>query len=451
MASVILAGTGAIHFFVVLAHQGLPPFRVSPNPVFEGIPNGLLFLCGQGGFFGVQHPALLAVCVLHSVINANIPEIQRIFQDAVSVGAVCAIGGKGRNVVVGYLCFAGDLPLGGVSGIVHINGAAQIPGRVKGFIHELTDIFLVNPGSTQANFDLRCLQVLGLGSFQGFHIDGKSRIAFRCPLCGSELLTDIAGQIFVCGLPAGKRVTAIGWVFENNAGQFCRNFLGGFTGQLGHILHIHPGLFRNGNGKGFAGGVYRGHSLVGLDGTFGKHIRLALQLPVLVQYLQRTQEIVRRIVRKGQPVPSVIDKPVFGGKRIIEPVQFPLLFPNSGVRRILVHLKVNELMHTVAESNHSLDAGLGGGVQVRFYHAAVFPEVHLAIHHSIRVVFHVGVCRDGGVEFFALAQLRQLSFLIGAANILRSVVELIGQLQPLNRCNREVLPAILGAFGDLSA
>ena len=76
MASVILAGAGAIHFFVVLAHQGLPPFRVSPNPVLEGIPNGLLFLCGQGGFLGVQHPAFLAVCVLHSVINANIPEIQ---------------------------------------------------------------------------------------------------------------------------------------------------------------------------------------------------------------------------------------------------------------------------------------------------------------------------------------------------------------------------------------
>ena len=76
MASVILAGAGAVHFLVVLAYQGLPPFRVSPNPVLEGIPNGLLFLCGQGGFLGVQHPAFLAVCVLNGVINANIPEIQ---------------------------------------------------------------------------------------------------------------------------------------------------------------------------------------------------------------------------------------------------------------------------------------------------------------------------------------------------------------------------------------
>ena len=229
-------------------------------------------------------------------------------------------------------------------------------------------------------------------------------------------------------MPAGKRVAAIGRVFENNAGQFCRNFLGGFTGQLGHILHIHPGFFRNGNGKGFAGGVHRSDCLVGLDGTFGEHIRLALQFSVLVQHFQRTQEIVRRIVRKGQSVSSVIDKPVFGGKRIIEPVQFPLLFPNGRIRRVLVHLNVNELMHTVVESNHSFDAGLGGGVQIRFYHAAVFPEVHLAIHHSIRVVFHVGVCRNEGVGFFTLAQLRQLSFLIGAANVFHSVMELIGQL-----------------------
>ena len=53
MAAVILAGPGTVHFLVVLAHQCLPPLRVFPNPVLKRLPDGLLLLRGQGGFFGV--------------------------------------------------------------------------------------------------------------------------------------------------------------------------------------------------------------------------------------------------------------------------------------------------------------------------------------------------------------------------------------------------------------
>ena len=53
MAAVILAWSGTVHFFIVLAHQCLPPLRVLPNPVLKCLPDGLLLLRGQGGFFGV--------------------------------------------------------------------------------------------------------------------------------------------------------------------------------------------------------------------------------------------------------------------------------------------------------------------------------------------------------------------------------------------------------------
>ena len=53
VAPVIFAGADAVHFLVVLAHQRLPPFRVFPNPVLEGFPDGLLLLSRQRGFFGV--------------------------------------------------------------------------------------------------------------------------------------------------------------------------------------------------------------------------------------------------------------------------------------------------------------------------------------------------------------------------------------------------------------
>ena len=53
MAAVILAGAGAVHFFIVLADQCLPPLRVLPNPVLKCLPDGLLLLRGQSGFLGV--------------------------------------------------------------------------------------------------------------------------------------------------------------------------------------------------------------------------------------------------------------------------------------------------------------------------------------------------------------------------------------------------------------
>ena len=53
MAAVILAWSGTVHFLIVLAHQCLPPLRVFPNPVLKRLPDGLLLLRGQGGFFGV--------------------------------------------------------------------------------------------------------------------------------------------------------------------------------------------------------------------------------------------------------------------------------------------------------------------------------------------------------------------------------------------------------------
>ena len=69
VAAIILAGTGRVHFFVVLAHQSLASLRVSPDPVPKGFPDRLLFLSRQGGLLGIQHPALPAVCILHRVID----------------------------------------------------------------------------------------------------------------------------------------------------------------------------------------------------------------------------------------------------------------------------------------------------------------------------------------------------------------------------------------------
>ena len=72
VSAVVFTGTGGVHFLIVLADQSLAAVRVFPNPVFESVPDRLLLLGGQGGLFGIQHPALPAVRVLHRVVDTDI-------------------------------------------------------------------------------------------------------------------------------------------------------------------------------------------------------------------------------------------------------------------------------------------------------------------------------------------------------------------------------------------
>ena len=51
---------------------------------------------------------------------------------------------------------------------------------------------------------------------------------------------------------------------------------------------------------------------------------------------------------------------------------------------------------------------------------------------AIDVYKRQGVSREGFVDVLALAQLRQRGLLVGAANVLHGIVQLIGQLQPLD-------------------
>ena len=199
MAAVILAGPGTVHFFIVLAHQCLPPLRVAPNPILERLPNSLLLLRGKGSLLGVQHPALLAVCVLHGVVDAHIPQVQAILQDFIGVGPLSSIRRVSSHIVLSNGILAGDLPFRRKGGIVDLNAALKVKGRVKGLVHELLDILLVDPRCPQPHLDLGSVQVLGLGGSQGFHVDRKGRVLLRRPLCLTQLPAHVAGEVLVCG------------------------------------------------------------------------------------------------------------------------------------------------------------------------------------------------------------------------------------------------------------
>ena len=75
MASVILAGAGAVHFLVVLAHQRFTALRVFPNPILERILDKLLLLRRKGGFLGIEYAPFPSVCILYGVIDTDVAEI----------------------------------------------------------------------------------------------------------------------------------------------------------------------------------------------------------------------------------------------------------------------------------------------------------------------------------------------------------------------------------------
>ena len=237
---------------------------------------------------------------------------------------------------------------------------------------------------------------------------------------------------------------------EDYALQLSGQFFFCFSGKLAHIVHIYAGFFRDGHRQCFTCRIHHSHRLMGLDGPLGEHICLTFQFPVLVDDFQRTEQVIGRIICIGQSVCTVIDETVFGRKAVIELVQFRLLLPNGAVRNRCIHLKVDQFLHTITQSHKTFYTGFGGGVEVRTHHTAVFPVVHLPVYNGIGIVLHIGVGRNGGVNSFAFAQLRQLCLLISAMNVLHSIMQLVGKLQSLDRVHG-VVHTMSSAYRLLSA
>ena len=224
---VILAGAGGIEKVVVLSYQRLAAVRVFPHPLLKSVLDGLLFLLGEGGLLAVEDALFLAVSVHLGVIDADVAEIERFLQNLVGVGPLGAVGHAGVDVAIAHGAFAGDVPFCGVLGEIHPNIPPQIIGRVKGLLHELLDIPLVDPGRAQTHINLRGVQILGLGLFQRLHIGGVIfRVELRRASGPFQLFPHIAGEVLVgwqiLFLPAAA--VAIHGVEKDNAFQLPIDF-----------------------------------------------------------------------------------------------------------------------------------------------------------------------------------------------------------------------------------
>ena len=98
--------------------------------VLKGVPMEMC-IRDRGGLLGVQHTALFSVCVLYGVIDTDIPQVQTVLQNLISIGAAGSIGGISCHIVVGYGRFPLDLPFSGKGGIVDLNAALEIKRVLK--------------------------------------------------------------------------------------------------------------------------------------------------------------------------------------------------------------------------------------------------------------------------------------------------------------------------------
>ena len=123
----------------------------------------------------------------------------------------------------------------------------------------------------------------------------------RCGLGFSELLPDVAGEIFFRQNKCWCVQIAV-WEPVNLPGQLLFQCLRILARELGEIVHIYSSKVVKAYGQRLLCRFHMGHSRFGTNGALGENICLALQLSIFVQNLQRTQQIIAVIVRKRPPV-----------------------------------------------------------------------------------------------------------------------------------------------------
>ena len=209
------------------------------------------------------------------------------FQDVVGAHPLGSVGGIGLDVGP-VKVFLRDTPLAGSFGAQDSNAAPGLPVRGKQLHHELLVHLDGHPVRANADADLSRAQILGLDGLQGLHISAGGFLLpgwgrLQKGFCHPQLLAHFPGKVLVrrdkgvaAQIRQGRqdvlRFLCAANIPVDHPGKFFFQFLRGFAGKLGHIVHIHTGFFRNRHGQCLACGVHAGDSHMGPDGAPGEHI-----------------------------------------------------------------------------------------------------------------------------------------------------------------------------------
>ena len=287
MAAIILTGAVAVEQDIVGLADGLAPVRVFPDPLSKGVFNEFLLALGDGGFLLVEDSGFPAIGIVHIIKNADIFQVQSVLNDLIGVDAFGAIGVE-RLHIAAILALALDAPFTGDFRIVDLHAPLCAAGRPQRFKDKPADIFGVQPCSAQPDGDLAGSEVGGLHLCECIGVDLILRVLFRLALGNRQFLTHIAGKILVRGQVFLMPIVLAGVsrVQKNHALEVGKQRLLVLAGEPAHIVHIHMGLFSDGQCQRLHRRVHLFSRFVAADGTLGEQVCLAFQVPVLVQNFQ---------------------------------------------------------------------------------------------------------------------------------------------------------------------
>ena len=247
----------------------------------------------------------------------------------------------------------------------------EIARRFEGLGHKLLENLRGDPRAAQTDLDLGGVQILGLCAVQSFHVDLEERVFLGCGLCLPELSAHVAGEVFVCWLPALIPMIAAFGIVKGASCRVLEDDAMQVLHDLRDVIHaahesrhegqVYCGPLTNRHGQGFRGCVYVVDAALLLDRAFRKNVRsLTEGLTVLFRLLQGAQKEVRRILGKGKLIRTVIDLPVLCCEGVIELAQFFLLLRDFGFLCVIVHFQIQQVTQAVPQLYHSFDPALRG-------------------------------------------------------------------------------------------
>ena len=277
MTALILTGTVAVEQNIIGLTDSLAPVRVFPDPLSKSVFNEFLLALRDSGFFLVEDSGFPAIGIVHIIKNADIFQVQGVLNDLIGVDALGAVGTDGLDIAA-IRAFTFNAPLAGDTGIVDLYAPLCAAGCAQRFKDKPAHIVGVQPCSAQPDGDLAGSEVGGLHLRQCLGVDLILRVLFCLTLGNRQFLTHIAGEVFICGQVFLMPIVLAGvsGVQEHHAGQLRKQRLLVLAGELAHIVHIHMGLFANGQRQRLHRRVYLFGGLVAADGALGKQVCLAL-------------------------------------------------------------------------------------------------------------------------------------------------------------------------------
>ena len=287
MAAIILAGAVAVEQNIIGLADSFAPVRVFPDPLSKSVFNEFLLTLGDGRLFLVQNGNSAPFLIVLVIKNADILQVKCRFDDLIGIDALCAVGTDGLHVAA-ILAFTFDTPFTGDFRIVDLHAPLRAAGCAQRFKDKLAHIRRVQPCRTQPHGNFAGGEVGGLHLRERISVDLILRVLVCLALGNRPFLTHIAGEVFICGQVFLMPIVFAGvsGVQKNHALEVRKQVFLVLAGEPAHIVHIHMGLFPDGQGQGLHRCVYLFSGFVAADGALGEQVRLAFQVPVLVQNFQ---------------------------------------------------------------------------------------------------------------------------------------------------------------------